>query len=54
MTNIFESKGQPDSKVFFALVSTQINNTKRGGVAGLLMYVVSSKFAMGGEEVEAE
>lgn len=52
MTNIFESKGQPDSKVSFAPVSTQINDTKRG--AGLLMDVVSSKFAMGGKEVEAE
>ena len=52
MTNIFESKGQPDSKVSFAPVSTQINNTKRG--AGLLMDVVSSKFVMGGKEVEAE
>lgn len=54
MTNIFESKGQPDSKVSFVPASTQINNTKCGGVASLLMSVVSSRFAMRGKEVEAE
>lgn len=48
------NKGQADSEVTFALVSTYQQYQTKEGEKGLVMYVASSKFAMGGKEVSAE